>query len=99
MPVDPSTLDSPTPRTLDGRPYPDHLRPYEVLDGQLLPLLNTGVPCTFDELSLSIDSPRARAVLPRWIASATWRGLIERAHSCNGGPVHYVITERGRSRI
>jgi hypothetical protein len=99
MPVDPSTLDSSTPRTLDGRPYPDHLRAYEQRDLQLLPLLGDGEPHTFDGLSLQIVDPRARSALPRWIASATWRGLVTRMRDSNDGPTAYVITDRGRSRL
>jgi hypothetical protein len=99
MPVDPSTLDSPTPTTLDGRRYPDHLRPYEEFDDKLLPLFADCRSHTFDDLSFRIDAPRVRAVLPRWIASATWRGLLERVPPTNGGPQHLQLTERGRSRL
>jgi hypothetical protein len=96
MPLDPSTLDSPNPRTLDGREYPTHLRPYEQLDPEVLPLFG-GSARTFDEVSLAIADPRIRAALPRWIASATWRGLIERTAG-NAGRRGYVLTPRGRAR-
>jgi hypothetical protein len=92
MPLDPSTLDSPTPSTLDGRKYPEHLKPYEQFDDVMLPLFGGGRR-TFDELSFAVDDPKIRAALPRWIASATWRGLIERAPT-NGGPRGYVVTAR-----
>lgn len=98
MPLDPATLDSSTPHTLDGRPYPDHLRPYEKLDDELLRLFGEGDSRTFDELSLLVDDLRVRAALPRWIASATWRGLIERAPDSNGGPRRYSLTTRARHR-
>ncbi len=96
MPLDPSTLDSPNPKTLDGREYPAHLRAYEDLDDVVLPLFG-GRARTFDEMSLAIADPRMRAALPRWIASATWRGLIERVPG-NRGPRGYVVTRRGRAR-
>lgn len=77
-PVDASSLGTDTPRTLDGRSYPDYLRPYEAHDEALLPLVVTADPVTFDELAEAIEDPRLRAVLPQWLSSAEWRGLIER---------------------
>jgi hypothetical protein len=79
MPLDPRTLDDQTPRTLDGRSYPEELRPYENRDAEILPLalaLDSSGPFLVDELAELIDRPRTRASLPRWIASAGWRGLI-----------------------
>lgn len=80
-PVDPATLGSDTPRTLDGRTYPDHLRQYEHYDKELLPLVERLAPATFDDLSVAVADPHTRAALPRWLASAEWRGLIERRDS------------------
>jgi hypothetical protein len=95
-PLDPATLDSGTPRTLDGRSYPDHLRPYEKPDGALLPLVARLEPTTFDELSVVIEDPRARSALPRWLASAEWRGLVDRLDESMGAPRTYGLTKRGR---
>jgi hypothetical protein len=99
MPVDPTTLDSATPRTTDGRTYPEHLRAYETLDAQLLRLLHPDDPHTFDELSQNVDDAKVRAVLPWWIASARWRGLINRLPGSAGRPLAYVLTRRGDSQF
>jgi hypothetical protein len=80
-PVDPATFGTRTPRAFDGRKYPAHLRPYERYDKVMLPLVEALVPATFDDLSLRVADPHARAALPRWLASAEWRGLIERRDS------------------
>jgi hypothetical protein len=94
-PIDPSTLDTESPRTLDGRVYPDHLRAYEQLDDTLLPALADRAPATFDDLSLAIEEARVRSALPRWLASAEWRGLVERVHPSMTAPRTYVLASRG----
>jgi hypothetical protein len=90
-PIDVKTLGTSTPRTLDGRSYPDHLRPYEVHDQELLPLIARMQPATFDRLSIAVDDPRLRAVLPRWLASAQWRGLVERLDPTTRSPRRYQL--------
>lgn len=98
MPIDPHTLDSGTPRTLDGREYPDHLRPYETYDEILLPLFGDG-ELTFDDLVGTLSDARAQASVPRWLASAEWRGLVYR-HEPNGRrPQTYELTGRGRRQL
>jgi hypothetical protein len=89
-PIDPSTLGSDTPRTLDGREYPEHLRAYHRYDGVLLPLVASLAPATFDDLSLAIEDARVRAALPRWLASAEWRGLVERGDGTLGSSRAYL---------
>jgi hypothetical protein len=96
--LDPDSLDTETPRTLDGRSYPDHLRPFAAYDGQLLHLLSEIEPATFDELSVKVEDPKVRAVLSRWIASAEWRGLIERRDPTHSSPRKYVLSARGKAR-
>lgn len=54
---------------------------------------------TFDDLSLEVDDPRARASLPRWLASAEWRGLVERRDPSMNGPRSYVLGSRGSNRL
>jgi hypothetical protein len=95
MPIDPSTLDGGTPRTLDGREYPAHLRPYEAYDERLLPLFEDG-ELTFDGLVGAVADPRLQASVPRWLASAEWRGLVERHGPDGRRPRTYELTDRGR---
>lgn len=97
--MDPQSLVTGTPRTVDGRTYPDRLRVYEVFDEEILPLLDGEHALTFDELSLRIDDPRALALLPRWISSARWRGLIDQDESAGHGPYRYVLSARGHEQL
>ena len=99
MPLDLATLDSDTPRTVDGRSYPDHLRAYEFLDSELLPLAADLGEFTYDDLALRVESGRVRSVLPRWLASAEWRGLIERRDRDMASVRLNAITSRGRTRL
>jgi hypothetical protein len=92
-------LDTETPRTRDGREYPEHLRPFEAFDDRFLPLLSGADRLTFDDLSLMVDDGQARAVLARWLASAEWRGLIERRDPERGHPRTWVLGDRGRARL
>lgn len=95
MPLDPATLDSDTPRTYDGRSYPDHLRAYESLDAELLPIAAQLHEFTFDDLAARVENPRTVSAIPRWLASATWRGLIERTDRGMASIRTNVVTERG----
>jgi hypothetical protein len=99
MPIDPATLDSDTPRTLDGRSYPEHLRGYETMDAELLGLLDTIGPATFDAFTARIVDPRQRAVVSRWLASAEWRGLVGRQENGKRGPRRLAVTDRGRGLL
>lgn len=78
MPLDTTTFESDTPRTLDGRTYPDHLRPYEQLDSDMLPIVLSLGEFEGPELGSAIEDRRVAASVPRWMASAEWRGLISR---------------------
>src|SRR4051812_28951433 len=98
-PLDPTTFGTETPRTLDGRSYPDHLRPYEAYDEQLLPLFDSAHPVTFDDVSYRIGNPRLRSVLPRWLASAEWRGLVQRIDASMHGPREYALGPEGLRRL
>lgn len=84
IPVDPATLGTPTPRSLDGRLYPDHLRQYERLDAQLLPIVAASEPITYNDLERAVPDAERRADLRLWVMSAEWRGLIERGTQKRG---------------
>lgn len=94
-PVDVKTLRSHTPRTVDGRRYPDYLRPFETYDPQLLPLVREHADIDFDRLSVEVSDPQVRSVLPQWLASAEWRGLIERVEPIGRRPRRYRLGPLG----
>lgn len=95
--LDPSTLDSPNPRTRDGRRYPEYLRAYEQYDPVLLPVLAETEPATFDQIGDAVGEAKARSVLPHWLSSAEWRGLVERRDPAKHLPRTYVLGQRARS--
>jgi hypothetical protein len=82
--IDPSTLGTPTPRSIDGRTYPDHLRQYERFDDELLPIVAKLQPATYDDIAIAVPNRRTRSYLILWIKSAEWRGLIERGTQKRG---------------
>lgn len=93
MPLDPATLDTETPKTLDGRSYPDHLREYEAFDPDLLPLaIELGPKFEIPVLeSLAESEGINRLLVSRSSQSATWRGLIERRDE--------AMTDRAERRL
>jgi|HubBroStandDraft_6_1064221.scaffolds.fasta_scaffold331285_3 hypothetical protein len=93
MPIPRQTATGEPPTSPDGRSYPDHLRPYERLDGDLLPIVQDLQPVSFDTLSAAVRDVRQRAALPRWLASAQWRGLLERETPSTGSRA-YSLAER-----
>jgi hypothetical protein len=97
--LDPRTLGTNTPATIDGRTYPEHLRVYKVFDPKVLPLLDEQRPLTFDDLAVRVTDPDAQALLPRWIASAMWRGLIERRDDPRRGPRAYVLGPQAHTHV
>lgn len=100
MPLDPKTLDSPKPRTLDGREYPEHLRPYEPFDAQLLTQLESLDQPTLNDLAVSVGDPKLRSVASRWLASAEWRGLVKRVEDTDVDSRRtYGLTDRGLARL
>jgi len=86
----PAVIDGDALPVVDPRQEPDHLRAYHELDSQLLPLVVSMKPVTFDELSVAVDDPRVRAALPHWLASAQWRGLVARGTARGRSPRIYV---------
>jgi hypothetical protein len=97
--LDPATFDADAPQTVDRRQEPDHLHAYHKLDADLLPLVAAMAPTTFDDLSVAVEDPRARAALPRWLASAQWRGLVARGHAPVGSPRIYVLGPEAQAHL
>ena len=95
--LDQRTLGWKTPRTIDGRRYPAHLRAYEQFDAEILPLLAEIGHATFDDLSVRVTDPKARAVLPLWLASAEWRSLVERHDPSARRPRTYELGPRAKT--
>jgi hypothetical protein len=97
MPIDEHSLESGTPRTLDGRSYPNHLRRYEQYDQTFLELAASfPATFTFDDLAaVASTTTRVRDAFPRWLASAEWRQLLHRADDVPSTPRAYVLTPRG----
>lgn len=99
MPVDLRTVDSGTPRTDDGRVYPEQLRQFESLDERLLPIVAALGRFTFDALGAAVPNAKDRSVLPRWLASAEWRALILRRDESMHGPREYELSDRGQNAL
>jgi hypothetical protein len=95
VPIDPQTIGSGKPRTEDGREYPEHLKAYEAFDAQLFPLLVELGEATPTEFAAAVSDPRLQTVVPRWMASAEWRSLIERTDRDLRSPRTYRATEHG----
>lgn len=95
--LDPKSLGTDTPRTLDGRSYPDRLRPSERFDDVFLPHVRRRRPVTVSELVAAAGGDvRLEAELYSWLNSAQWRGLIEPAP--DAGRKAYVLGPVGRAR-
>jgi hypothetical protein len=99
MPLDPSSFDSDTPRTLDGREYPEHLRQFEQYDRELLPLVALLGLFEQHEFVSASGGPARQSETLRWLESAEWRGLIERRDESMASPRVMALTERGRARL
>lgn len=99
MPIDPRTIGTDRPRTMDGREYPEHLKAYETFDDKLLPVLAKLGEVTPTELAASVNDQRLRLVVPRWMASAEWRSLIKRTDRDMHSPRTYRLTEDGIARL
>lgn len=94
--LDPKSLGSGTPRTLDGRSYPDRLRPSERFDDVFLPHVRRRRPVTVNELFRAVPDTRLQGELYSWLNSAEWRGLIERVPEAK--PWAFVLGPVGRAR-
>lgn len=95
--LDPKSLGTDTPRTLDGRSYPDRLRPSERFDDVFLPHVRPRRPVAVNELVAAAGADVGlQAALYSWLNSAEWRGLIERVPGDR--PQAYVLGPVGRAR-
>jgi hypothetical protein len=72
MAVGPATLDADTPRALDGRDYPEHLRVYEDLDSELLPIMDQ--VARRHSMTLWLTSPMGVSVRTRSVGWAPRSG-------------------------
>ncbi len=99
MPIDPASFDTGIPRTFDGRTYPEHLKPYEVYDEALLPLIAHGQVFEQDDLVVVAPSNLDAIDVARWLSSAEWRGIVARRDESMSGPRLLAITERGQKRM
>ena len=68
---------------------------YERYDGMLLPLLAEVGPVTVAERQNLVGDPRIALAVPRWLASAPWRMLVERRSIDGGRSRAYAVTELG----
>ncbi|HWT91523.1 MAG TPA: hypothetical protein VN238_00865 [Solirubrobacteraceae bacterium] len=99
MAVDLSTLDSGTPRSLDGRVYPEKFRPFEAFDEEMLSRAANLPKFTFDDLAAELDNWKALHALGHWMTSAEWRVLIERVPPDPQRPWTYRVTQRGHDLL
>jgi hypothetical protein len=81
------------------RSYPLHLKSYEQFDQDLLPLLAELEEATFDELSAHVADAKVRAALGGWLASAQWRGLVDRLDESQRRPRAYTPGPRAASQL
>ncbi|HTR72922.1 MAG TPA: hypothetical protein VMG80_04935 [Solirubrobacteraceae bacterium] len=100
MPIDTSTLGTQSPRTEDGRVYPPYLRAFERFDSEFLAKVQELDEPTLNVLSLKAPTSQLRSAVSPWIASAEWRGLIERVDANElVGKRRYRLTERGKAKL
>jgi hypothetical protein len=89
MPIDTKTLGTQTPKTLDGRSYPDLLSEVKRLDQP-----------TLNKLALEAPDAKMQSVVSPWISSAEWRGLIKRVEVDEmAGKRRYELTSAGEEKL
>jgi hypothetical protein len=100
MPIDTKTLGTQTPRALDGRTYPAYLRAFESYDDALLAQVRALDEPTLNKLAVEASDPKIRSVVSPWLASAEWRGLVDRVEAGEmAGKRRYRITDRGQKKL
>ena len=100
MPLDRNTLGTRTPKTTDGRSYPKYLRAFERYDSELLQQIAELQQPTLNKLAVEAHSPKMRSVVSPWLASAEWRGLVDRIEAEDTtGKRRYKLTDRGQKQL
>lgn len=86
--------------TEDGRTYPRYLKAFERYDAELLAQVRELEEPTLNRLSLEAPTAQLRSAVSPWIASAEWRGLIERVDTTElVGKRRYRLTGRGEEKL
>jgi hypothetical protein len=100
MPIDTKTLGTKTPKALDGRSYPSYLRVFERYDEELLPQIQALEEPTLNKLAVEASGPKMRSVVSPWLASAEWRGLVDRVEAEEMvGKRRYRLTDLGLEKL
>lgn len=99
MPLNPRTIGTGRPETKDGRKYPAHLKAYHRYDKRMLPIVNQLGEGTPSQIAAAVQDRRMRVIVPRWMASAEWRSLIERTDRDTSSPRTYRLTAHGRDAL
>jgi hypothetical protein len=100
MPLDTKSLRKGTPKALDGRSYPGYLRAFERYDNELLSQVQRLGQPTLNQLALEASSAKMRSVVSPWLASAEWRGLLDRVKGDEmAGKRRYKLTELGEKAV
>jgi hypothetical protein len=86
--------------TEDGRTYPRYLKAFHRFDDVLLAKVDELDEPTLNSLAIEAPDARVRAAISPWIASAEWRGLIERVDAAELiGKRRYRLTPRGAEKL
>jgi hypothetical protein len=100
MPLDTKSLKEGRFQAVDGRTYPDYLRPYERFDGDLLAKVAQLREPTLNQITQSADSPRQASAVSPWLSSAEWRGLLDRVDEDElAGKRRYRLSSLGRELL
>ncbi len=100
MPIDTNTLGTQAPMTEDGRTYPPYLKAFERFDRDLLAKVRELDEPTLNRLAIEAPTSQLRSAVSPWIASAEWRGLIQRVDVAElVGKRRYRLTELGESKL
>jgi hypothetical protein len=86
--------------TEDGRTYPPYLKVFERYDAEFLTEVQELKEPTLNSLALKAPTSQLRSAVSPWIASAEWRGLIERVDITKlVGKRRYRLTKRGEEKL